>query len=63
VADIEIALGMEEIRRVMLVDDHETIVLRHIEGFAQRAIDAVAQRFPVGRRFAFPKVNANERHS
>ena len=46
---------MNETIRVVFVDDQKPIVFRHIECFAQRAIDAVTDGSSVSGRLAAPK--------
>ena len=53
---------MNEVICVVLVDDHETIVFRHIERLGHRLIDGVTDRLLVGRRFAAPQIDAHKRH-
>src|SRR3546814_2888387 len=58
----EIGGAAPEIGRVMLGDQHEEVVLGHIEGFAHRLVKAVENGMPVGGGLAAAQRNTGEGH-
>src|SRR5262245_65262013 len=60
--DPEIRRAVGEVVVVMLGDGHEAIVVRHIEGLAQRVINAIENGLAIGSGLAPPQGNTCERH-
>src|ERR1700752_5312521 len=62
VADAEILGRVAEVSLVMLADNHETVVLGHVEHRAQRVVNAIEQGLAIGGGLASSERNAGERH-
>src|SRR5579863_9584763 len=60
--DVEVFGIVDEAVLVVLGDGGEKVLLRYVEGFAQRPIDVVGDGAPVAGRLARAQRNANERH-
>ena len=54
--------AVAEVGGVVLGDGHELVVLGHVEGLAQGAVQRVKDRLPVGRRLAGAHGNVDEGH-
>ena len=54
--------AVAEVGGVVLGDGHELVVLGHVEGLAQGAVQRVKDRLPVGRRLAGAHGNEDEGH-
>jgi hypothetical protein len=47
----------------MFGDDLKEVVLRGVQNIAQRLVDDLANLYSIFRRFAFKKIDSNERHA
>src|SRR5579859_155829 len=61
-ADAEISRVEDEILRLMLGDDLEAVILRHVDGAAHGVIDHVADALAIVGGLSFDQVDADERH-